>query len=920
MRMNGRKKPNSNLFYRNTAIIMMILLCFCMGSISYFMHTYQQNSYQNTSASIQNLVSDRTFTAQTLYASENLIEKQKDGSTKFITTLQSNDKRSFRRVITNSPYTSLDADTRDVFRIIEIIPDYTFTYFGWLVGGMEPVSNDTLLHLVNCDNGSVDFIFGDQAAINSSNNSMYAISKIPDCYQKLELEDYSKFKTSGSKDSNGWLIVKDGNKTVTESGYFKYVGEGKGLYALNANSFTKEYCAVEKGTGSYVPNVEKYVPSSTPEGNGEIYTGNNYDMHLTAHFGGESYNGSSYGVYGAYRFAYSASKNADGTEGEYIEKTRTVNNVYNADKNTTGSIQLVYYEYVGKWDGNGTDPYAGKRCMPNFESTRRDSVDGNQLYGNQFGYELDTQNMTFNPGNGKYKAKLYSWMPYQNKAGGDYDCIISNVKATTGAVDVASAGTNVNLSSWSGGSYVWVPITEEEAQNIQYTSYADFTKDKTTTNIYLKNFTRQYCYYSKNGYKNNEFFKQLCIGVTDRIDTSISDAQNYTLLLQDKAVMSTSMEDFDKQYRVEIVSLTPNQVTEADLFGANLIYAGEDTPYDGGAYSSGVAQEWRDYEKLSVHARYSYDLPSFTYVMDIFKNMMRTTGSPIPIMYSSSLAEAKDNAALGTDSNLYKLFMLLNVFGDHPEYMQEFIPSMQTDSKIKDYVNYIDETTGDIWIHCLDGAESPNYLNVDPSKYTWKNRSSWEYNDFLIWGNNSTYYWKMNGGKYEVNWKQFSGLVDNIEDGDHSLMYHWYTRGFTMSSYSSVKIHILLRGWNARLSVDIINAVQDYNGNKVIYVDEFDDGFPVEFQIVTSNGVSDVKCYFDNNGNGIVDGSDTLVETIPGSTLNSNADGSYIGKVNVQEQFGTVKKRSLLVYATDKKGKSEVAQTLIIVREIPNLN
>lgn len=894
-------------FYRMTAMISVLVLT--VVSIIILAESQWKTDAPNATEelSYSEQISAEENSAVSLTTTSSLMEKQSDGTTKFITQQENTDGTSFRRTITNSTATSLSADTRDVFTILEIIPDYKYTYFSWLISGCEPVSENTMTHLANCDNGSADFIFGKEDS--PSTSRVYPVTVIANGTSLLELPDYDAFTKGKSKAVNGWLMVKDSTVTTNESGYFKYVGEGKGLYQLS--NFVKSYNAVNEGTGSYTINpasgTTQYVVATAAEATYYTYTQNNYDLYYKATFG-DAYSN-------AEKYAYTASMTDTGT---YIAKYRTVSNVYNSVKNTTGDYNLVYYEYVGSWDGVGTDPYEGKRCIPNF-TTMQEIVDGYQLYGNQFKYNLNTADVIYNPGHGQYKAVLNQTNPYIMSNNGNYECTITDVTSSTGdIVDVTTAGTNVNLCSWTQGSYIWVPVTEEEALTLPTTSYADYATDKTNTYIYLKNYSRTYAYYSRNGYVNNEFFKTICIDVTRSLDTSKSDYENYYSIISNGSTWAQAITDFNHEYRIEIRCVTPDQVTENDLLEANLIYAGEDTPYDGGSFSSGLAQEWKDYEGLSEHATFTRDLPSFTYDVLIYKNAILNNSTPIPFMYSASLAQAASNSHLGKTSNLYKLFMLFNVFTNETE-MRQFIKGYQTDDAIKDYVNYIDETTGQIYIHCIGGAEQQTRFTLDWSAVTWEPRDYWERNDFLIWADSSVHY-STAYGKYAVNYATFEEEVDNIQDGDHSLMYHWYTRGFSMSTMSCVKIYTLLQGWNSRLNVKIDNAVTDYNGNNIIYVDEFDNGYPVEFTVTSTETLSNVKVYYDVNANGTVDGGDVLITSLSSGSLTAGADHTYSGTVDLKSTFGANTKRNILVVALNNSGRTGNAAALMMIREIPDLN
>lgn len=433
---------------------------------------------------------NETRLAGSLVQQADIVEKQTNGTIKTIKTSVSSDNKSFRRIITNSPKSDLSQDKRETFVVLEIASDYTYTYIPWLVGGMEPVSQDIMSRLTGSDSGNLlGTIFGTV----STQYAPYTL--VQDGYKKLELTpgEYTVFSSARTKTRSETGYVRVCDRTFkTETGYFKYVGPGNGLYELS--NIRRSYVPVPvAGTGAYSANIDSYILATESQNPGITYTGADYDLYYTRST--VSGNGAMY--------AENGSPSADGT---YIQKT-----------DTNG---VVYFEYVGVWNQSASDPYVGvgTRCIPNFTSTRPTS-------GYVYYYYRDTANAVFNPGKGPYKASLKT-TPYTLTNNGNYNSSITNVDYRTCTLTPTESGINANISDenytatdinsnvntsytkWVGGSYVWVGVSEEDAKNVEYTPYSTYETNP-TTNIYMKNYKRAYSYYSANGYVNNEWFKAL---------------------------------------------------------------------------------------------------------------------------------------------------------------------------------------------------------------------------------------------------------------------------------------------------------------------------------------------------------------------------------------------------------------------------
>lgn len=436
------------------------------------------------------------------------------------------------------------------------------------------------------------------------------------------------------------------------------------------------------------------------------------------------------------------------------------------------------------------------------------------------------------------------------------------------------------------------------------------------------------------------------LDVTDKLDVTLTDTQNYNAI---KPYLSAGIATFDANYRMEVRTVSPDQVTDQDIADANFVYVTEQPVFDNGVNErqiTGLSSGWKNVVGLTIaDTEFTADLPSFPMVLELFRGTFIDTVNIRPVVLNATLRKLEDNRhVLKTSSNIYKLFLMFNVFRE-PADMRQFVDvnGMRTFPELDGFLNEIDPVTGDIILHYKDSAMTRLAENLLPSgltesttkpTYYWKSSDTWVREYFRVWTSPSTYTSVYRGTLFYMDnpfWNVNTVLADQ-----HYLLAQWFGRGLTMDpNIGNEVIYRILRGWNKQgVVVDITNAEQDYNGNNMIYKNEFYNDYEVDYTVTSSDEIDQVQIYLDNNKDGMYNATDTLLSTISGAAIvngqktNSMGNlvyyysGVYKGSSNAFTTFPSmgVGEKSIVIRGIDTDGAEGENNVTVIQREMPDLN
>lgn len=573
------------------------------------------------------------------------------------------------------------------------------------------------------------------------------------------------------------------------------------------------------------------------------------------------------------------------------------------------------------------------------------------------------------PENGRYAltatSKTEHGNPvYKEKEGTSYPADYTNIVKNISFHDLANAnkkdavynpnsdynaGIGVNLGGLDNsldsecGGFVFVPISnKKDREETPVSSLPQNTAGKNSNTdglykvgdrIYVTGQERRYRYYCRDGFYNNEWFKLLCYSnhpldpskpYTEMIngvgyDYDKTSGEN----LADKNTKAL-LEAFNQNMRIEIVQITPEKLTPADIKSAQLIYISNQE----GLHS--LSDQWNQISDARVEAGLdplekctwtnkcsNYGDLSDAALMTIYDECIwkrdRALIASIDIINSSGSAR----------KNLEKLGYFMNFFVEARNWA-EFMPQKYPDIANEEFSRIKNDTDVEV---CLTRYEvKPNDFRTH---YNWgfdsseaESHSSWRPEYFQVFS-------KKDGNSIKAGYEHANYIdwnIGEVQDGETKLTIGYWLPGFLQKIGNSIRIWEILQNRqedNSTLAIEVVNAQMTAGATAelAVYADEFDnDTFRVIYKVHLLGGVTkpelNVSCEWEDgtvlaeNRNASY-ATEYEVSTRAGFT----ADGSEGGSLNP-----ALVKKKLMIKAKNANGKEAQAEVWVIVREGFDLN
>lgn len=701
------------------------------------------------------------------------------------------------------------AQPTDKLNVLEIIPHDYCSVFPYLIGGMEedtPIGVDGINKLAYAL-GSSTLVQEPTAAAGSR---LRPFTAVHDMYRQDHLENveasskksYAELVTITPRDGNledadKWhIVVPKEKEKKTESGYFKYVGQNKGPY--NLNNAQKDYRINKNSKGKYdVKNFAYYVNNlevdSYTDAKVVTATKRNYKVFFTTKASAGAGANDRYSV---------------------VQRRSTGGNL--VDEATLNEKGIYYKDSDGKYILDKEQE--AKKENP--ELQYYDVTFTHDKTGSYYvqGYELTN-------GDGDYTAAR-TWgggeEDFVKAQNGDYDCVVigfSDVEAT------------------EHGYYVWVKDSEAETK---YTEADELTNIKYGTKIYIKNQKRDYAYYARDGVANNELFRTICLHYEDyNYDLSKTPLANAVL---------AEKEGYLDDYTLSCVRKRPSQVTMEDIEKADLIYIAEN------AGIIGLEKNWEELTgesgELPSGFQSNDDFPSFEIAMQIYKYVYNQEKA---IMFNFNLG----SIGLAHNTNMYKLMLMINMFYDM-EVFADFVDDMNYDSS-RGVFTKVNANTGALSVPCRDGVLS-GAINTEQipkgniRRVTVPPGENWEMDYFKVFQLNSEGY--VNGLVGEES-KYHASLLNYSDTTNHAINSYMILGNNILDFFQTMDFFVETYKLLQRISpiiITITNGVKISEDTWVIYMDEFDEQFQVDYRVSCKRvGIQGVKAEADGNENGKYD-------------------------------------------------------------------
>lgn len=808
---------------------------------------------------------------------------------------------------------------KNAYEILEILPDTSYSAFRYMIGGMEP-NKDVLIAMANMS-GYSNIMGGPNA------NTPFTI--IENGIRKEYLDSYNG--TVGNKQNNQYEIkrIKVGtagadNSSTQSPGYFQYVGNGIGTYIIDPNKLVKEIMPMAGGqyaanflmAGDYYEFYNASRAGNTVSPDTQSTTGMNYDAY--PQFRDSA--GDASGIEGY----YVVSAAADKTNGTYVideDMTRTVLGLEDA---TDEEYARVLLEEQHKDDNESKIVY--KRYEENSVSGG-DAAENLPRWNLTFAYGnaqivYGITEYTYNPGNGEFFAKLEKvggsyYHEIATGETGEYERFVTGFEVTTQEGESAWQRDWVWREGASPDGKIYSTVDEyNDGKGVLWTpNFVGIEKLEDGEKVLYKT------YYCKNSYRNNEWFKLICLTTGYNYDMSKTPAENL-------ALAEPYLKAFDKSTRINITTVRPEEVTQEMIDKAEVIYIANNYPFE----NLGAALRAAG---VSSAADFTTDFSQFTLTKSIFKECMNKSKA---VMI---------NVNVGTLSNTWNMTKLYQMFTmyKNPHNMEYFLDNMKG---YKDGFNCIDDS-GNVVVRTTAQNGKNVYYSLD-SEIAFQNSLAGKtpaeiaaakasrYYTRAPYGSSATfvdtYFQVLQGGYvgndipqpgFELGWDN-NTWVDAVANGERYLIFHWYGEGFMQNIANMPKIHEILK--QDTFGIYVTNAVMNSSWEDVIYVDEFDEQYKIYYMIESTSVlyaepvVEKVEVYLDSNGDGTIDdGSSPFLEIRANNTIPANpsagqsiVDGNgtalryreneqfYPGyAVNVKDQMAGAQERCFIIKATGKK-------------------
>lgn len=410
-------------------------------------------------------------------------------------------------------------------------------------------------------------------------------------------------------------------------------------------------------------------------------------------------------------------------EGSYILNPATVQG--NIDANLTGAVEKIFFEYAG--DGLGIHDVVF-------------------IYAPNGKYAAEVMNVS--DGEGRYaltstEADEESLYEYSGKGKGDYSKVVTKIDCLGIDYDTDNAGwygkgaqpVGVCIGRTEADSTVemgdWVFHTVSEAEVNGVTKIEELENGSVPSNkkIYVYEQNRKHCYYARNSFKNNEWFK-LLIYLGEEKGLAADAYANGKTGAEVLDMYRAELEAFNKSYRIEIIQRTPDALTVDEVNNADLIYMSAAVGIDGFAQQS-VYDEINSYigNKLPPYENFDANSGRFRFTADFSDEVVKAlyenclyheegkTATTAFLADIPALREGVDESALEypTKNNFGKVNYLLDLFDD-PADFAEFIGGYPE--------NDAHSNNGDNYSTVLWGED--NKIRVYP--YEYHDKSIYRYN------------------------------------------------------------------------------------------------------------------------------------------------------------------------------------------------
>lgn len=748
-------------------------------------------------------------------------------------------------------------DTRTPFTILEVVPHECCSVFPYMIdwGSKEsydanvPIGYEGIVKLVNT-------LGGIKAAtsenVKAQNSLFYTYT-----YRGMKretLDNYNVTLASVENDqSANWYRVgeNDSRHQRTESGYFLRVQDGKGLY--NLYDIINGVTTPGIGLGNYdVKDFFCYMLQKDAEAiagqwweEGDflpVCTEANYV--LAFHRADSGYEGEyqycikeaiprdkgAYALDAAYDTAgkYAVSYAKEAKEGMYIRVAAPTWN----DQYENNELMLAdgYFRLYAEETDKGKKRYDVLFTESITGTYKEQFVYVGEEKGNfdvWFAYTSGTgeyapEKLEVTLGAGEYvavamsrQAESNSHVPsYVETEHGDYHLTVQSVTADVVSQELENA--------WN-----WVWVSVDDAKKMDTTLYEEYekNKDKVGTRIYLSNYTRKYAYYSKYGFVNNEWFKLRCV-----LSNPLDSKQPYSYdvnatCIQNLEDASELLKTFDANNRIEIISVTPGEVTAEMVDKADLIYFSDKEGMEG------MKDKWGwltgDY---SIHAstqfRYQDDI-TFAIALQIYhKCIVKKQAALMTNMYLQS----EDYDTKGYVSKNYeKLFFMINFYADKTVFL-EFLESS---GKYMEEFSMVKEDGSIVVTHAPDWNENcynrHSVFEEEENIVSFRD-TKWYPAYFIVWLD-------LVPLQYDPAYSFDAKMEHRINaPSDTYLVFDWYVAGWFDELSNMDMIWEILNNRVSPLNLEITNAALTGNGELVIYVDELDSHFTVACEVTDIQG------------------------------------------------------------------------------------
>lgn len=533
----------------------------------------------------------------------------------------------------------------------------------------------------------------------------------------------------------------------------------------------------------------------------------------------------------------------------------------------------------------------------------------------------------------------------------------------------------VNGSTWNAtgglveyGGWVYVPL--ESAEEMEQTFLKDIRTNtegvnsntdayfSVGTKIYVTGQKRPYRFYCQDGLQNNEWFKLLCYsnnpmdadGTTPyslMIDGVGYDFEKTAEENLSNEVAKQLLDAFDKQFRIEIIQMQPQNLTVEDVESADLIYISNQEAINGlshhwnnlsdaMSFESLPECDWDTYCPLTEEQDISTEV-----LMALYDECIYERNRALIVAHSVTKEDNTNEVSWPLERNLTKLYHMMNFFDEALNWAY-FMPDMYPEVAIDEYSKirtvggeatvdtYKEDTTGmyNLIFPDLDSEEQTEEEVIDEA-----NEHGEFHQDQVLWAKDYFLVYEPEdlGRNYPLySYKDDIGANANfVREGETKLTVKYYIDPlFSNGGIMHRNIWQILR--NRRLDTSVL-VVEVTNAEKtaeavprnIIYADELDpESFDIDYKVMLlgtpkkPSSLTDITLTFEDGSSA---GYGAILEYGVENTNNVRhgftQDHTTNGLLNP-----SVTMRKVIITATDSNGKVGTAEVYVVVREAFMLN